>query len=260
MRSLRKIHEYSLMYTQANIHEFLLVYTAKVWYSDMKQWHSILVGPAGIGEGPKNPLKGISMKPVVSASYAQSGVDAGGRHFCLRRMGQSQWHGKHGPGRCGDRILCRGVLPLWSATSVRYRTEPALRCYPASSRERCVQCSLPCVSRSGKGKLSVRGPWPWAGGRYSLERLFAKEDKNRKGPLWKSPRLSEMGGSGIAVRLEWQSGSGCGDAPPDVSKGNRLRGDGRFASVENKPDLNRKIYRIHRHCCLWKTLLCEAIG
>ena len=67
--SLRKIHEYSL------------VYTAKVWYSETQQWRSILVGPTGIGEGPKNPLKGISMKPVVSASYAQSGVDAGGRHF-----------------------------------------------------------------------------------------------------------------------------------------------------------------------------------
>ena len=156
--------------------------------------------------------------------------------------------------------MCRGVLPLWLATSVRYRTEPALRCYPASSRERCVQCSLPCVSRSGKGKLSVRGPWPWAGGRYSLERLLAKEDTNRKSPLWKSPRLSEMGGSGIAVRLKWQSGSGCGDAPPDVLKGNRLRGDGRFASVENKPDLNRKIYRVHRHCALLGTLLRGAIG
>ena len=67
--SLRKIHEYSL------------VYTAKVCYSETQQWRSILVGPTGIGEGPKNPLKGISMKPVVSASYAQSGVDAGGRHF-----------------------------------------------------------------------------------------------------------------------------------------------------------------------------------
>ena len=69
-----------------------------------------------------------------------------------------------------------------------------------------------------------------------------------------------MGGSGIAVRLEWQSGSGCGDAPPDVLKGNRLRGDGRFASVENKPDLNRKIYRVHRHCALLGTLLRGAIG
>ena len=157
-------------------------------------------------------------------------------------------------GYCAEAYSLCGQRPVYEADC-----EPASRCYPALCRERCVQCSLPCVSRSGKGKLSVRGPWPWAGGRYSLERLFAKEDKNRKSPLWKSPRLSEMGGSGIAVRLEWQSGSGCGDAPPDVSKGNRLRGDGRFASVENKPDLNRKIYRVHRHCALLGTLLCGAI-
>ena len=180
--------------------------------------------------------------------------------FRLRIQGGLQWHGDVEPCFCGGRISCRSVLPSWSATAVRYRDEPAMRCYPALRRERCVQCSLPCVSRSGKGKLSVRGPWPWAGGRYSLERLFAKEDKNRKSPLWKSPRLSEMGEFGIAVRLEWQSGSGCGDAPPDVSKGNRLRGDGRFASVENKPDLNRKIYRVHRHCALLGTLLRGAIG
>ena len=48
--------------------------------------------PAGFEEGPKNPLKGTSVKPLVSASYAQSGVDAGGRQFCLRRPGAFQWH------------------------------------------------------------------------------------------------------------------------------------------------------------------------
>ena len=74
----------------------------------------------------------------------------GGGVFRLRIQGGLQWHGEFEPCFCGDRILCRGVLPLWSATSVRYRDEPALRCYPASSRERCVQCSLPCVSSSGK--------------------------------------------------------------------------------------------------------------
>ena len=37
--------------------------------------------PAGFEEGPKNPLKGTSVKPLVSASYAQSGVDAGGGNF-----------------------------------------------------------------------------------------------------------------------------------------------------------------------------------
>ena len=48
--------------------------------------------PAGFEEVPKNPLKGTSMKPLVSASYAQSGVDAGGRQLCLRRSGAFQWH------------------------------------------------------------------------------------------------------------------------------------------------------------------------
>lgn len=57
-----------------------------------KQWRSILVGFTGFEEGPKNPLKGTSVKPLVSASYAQSGVDAGGRQPCLRRPGGFQWH------------------------------------------------------------------------------------------------------------------------------------------------------------------------
>ena len=39
---------------------------------------SILVGMAIFQEGPKNPLKGTSMKSLVSAFYAQFRVDAGG--------------------------------------------------------------------------------------------------------------------------------------------------------------------------------------
>ena len=39
---------------------------------------SILVGVAIFQEGPKNPLKGTSMKSLVSACYAQFWVDAGG--------------------------------------------------------------------------------------------------------------------------------------------------------------------------------------
>ena len=50
-------------------------------------------------------------------------------------------------------------------------------------------------------------------GTFSLERLFAKEDKNRKKPLWKSPRLSLWGRNGIAVRTKWQSGIGFGNRP-----------------------------------------------
>ena len=43
-----------------------------------KQRRSILVGSAGSQVGPKNPMKGISMKSLVSAFYAQFRVDAGG--------------------------------------------------------------------------------------------------------------------------------------------------------------------------------------
>lgn len=43
----------------------------KVW------WHSILVGTADFEGGPKNPLKGTSMKFLVPASDAPSGAGAG---------------------------------------------------------------------------------------------------------------------------------------------------------------------------------------
>ena len=39
---------------------------------------SILVRASGSQDGPKNPLKGISMKSLVPASLAQIGVGAGG--------------------------------------------------------------------------------------------------------------------------------------------------------------------------------------
>lgn len=41
-------------------------------------WRSILVSACISQDGPKKPLKGISMKSLVFASYAQFGVDAGG--------------------------------------------------------------------------------------------------------------------------------------------------------------------------------------
>ena len=42
-----------------------------------KRRRSILVRSAVSEEGPKNPLKGIAVKPLVPASYAQFGVGAG---------------------------------------------------------------------------------------------------------------------------------------------------------------------------------------
>ena len=134
--------------------------------------------PAGFEEGPKNPLKGTSMKPLVSASYAQSGVDAVGRRLRLRRTGYLQWHGEDDPvavetGYCAAANSLRGIRPLYDTGY-----EPALRCYPALRRERCVQCSLPCVNRSGKGS-HASGIMALTSGRYLLESLFAKEDKSR---------------------------------------------------------------------------------
>ena len=43
-----------------------------------KQRRSILVSSAVYQEGPKNPLKGISMKSLVLAFFAQIRVGAGG--------------------------------------------------------------------------------------------------------------------------------------------------------------------------------------
>ena len=54
-----------------------LVYLHIMWY-DLLRRCSILVGMTIFQEGPKNPLKGISMKSLVSAFYAQFRVDAGG--------------------------------------------------------------------------------------------------------------------------------------------------------------------------------------
>ena len=131
--SLRKIHEYSL------------VYTAKVWYSETQQWRSILVGPTGIGEGPKNPLKGISMKPVVSASYAQSGVDAGGRHFLPAADGPvpMAWEARDPAavetGYCAEAYSLCGQRPL-------YGTGLNLHCGATRLRAVNAVCSVACLA------------------------------------------------------------------------------------------------------------------
>ena len=73
-----------------------------------KRRRSILVRSVVSEEGPKNPLKGIAVKPLVPASYAQFGVVVGGKATaCLR----------------GDLFMCIGVRPLWYMTYVRLRVE-----------------------------------------------------------------------------------------------------------------------------------------
>ena len=90
--------------------------------------------PAGFEEGPKNPLKGTTVKSLVPAAYAQFGVGAGGR--------------RGSPRVCDGRAPSNGMedptLPPWRPAVVHRRTppvvkrpvyeaddEPAMRCYPA---------------------------------------------------------------------------------------------------------------------------------
>ena len=104
------------------------------------------------------------MKPLVLASYAQFGVGAGGR--------------RGSPRVCGGRAPSNGMedptLLPWRPAVVHRRTpsvvkrpvyeaddEPAMRCYPALCRERCVQSSLPCVGRVDR---EVEAPLPPARG------------------------------------------------------------------------------------------------
>lgn len=89
------------------------------------------------------------MKPLVLASYAQFGVGAVGRRrfLRLRKKGGLQWHGDYDPpfaetSCCAEAYSLRGNRLLYEAGC-----EPALRC--ETMVERCVQCSLPCVSCSG---------------------------------------------------------------------------------------------------------------
>ena len=154
-------------------------------------WRSILVSAAVFEEGPKNPYKGTTMNPVVSASYAQFGVDAGGRRLSpADRRAAPNGMGIHDPAsaetgycaeaysRCGSSDFC--TIP---DRNLHCGATRLLR------RERCVQRSLPCVNRQGKRSqaavLMALSPC-----RYSLESLFAKEDRKRTALLWKSPRLS----------------------------------------------------------------------
>ena len=55
----------------------MLVYSPFLCYNTSQRC-SILVSDAVFQEGPKNPLKGTSVKSLVSAFYAQFRVDAGG--------------------------------------------------------------------------------------------------------------------------------------------------------------------------------------
>ena len=88
---------------------------------------SILVRSTVYQEGPKNPLKGISLKPLVSALNAQFGVGAGGK------CGQRKFS-EHLDRACVLRALSNGMenptLFAWRPDLVRdkSRTTQAWTC------------------------------------------------------------------------------------------------------------------------------------
>ena len=78
--------------------------------------------------------------------------------------------------------------------------------------------------------------WPRRLDYRSRKPCLQKRLRLRNIPLWKTPRLSEKGRQGIAVRTQWQSGTHYhGDTWAEGFNGNGLCGNGRFPPVKNNP-------------------------
>ena len=134
-----------------------------MWYTvPAKRRCSILVRSAASEEGPKNPLKGIAVKPLVPASYAQFGVGAGWKARdspALAAVGRSPMAWGSRPCGRGDLFTCMGVLPLWYSDLC---TAQVRNLYCGATRPGAVnavcRCSLPCVG------MAYRGPTPFLPG------------------------------------------------------------------------------------------------
>ena len=90
------------------------------------------------------------MKSLVPAAYAQFGVGAGGRRGSPRVCdGRAPSNGMEDPTLLPWRpaVVHRRTPPVVKRPVYEADCEPAMRCYPALCRERCVQSSLPCVGR-----------------------------------------------------------------------------------------------------------------
>ena len=99
---------------------------------------------------------------MVPASYAQFGVGAEGRRILmrLRRKGGLQWHGGPDPFSAETCCCAEAYSPGGKRLLYEAGCEPASRCVTIDP-ERCVQSSLPCVSRTGSRCQARR---PLAGG------------------------------------------------------------------------------------------------
>ena len=128
--------------------------------------------------------------------------------------------------------------------------EPAMRCYPALSRERCVQSSLPCVSSSGK-KSQASKLMALSVGRFLWKDCLQKRietGKIRCGNHLGCPSGAEMG---LRYGLSGNRVSAMETDRLGRERETASFGDERFAHGENKPDLSRKINHFCRHCFIF---------
>ena len=77
MIAIRQVKPAGFLRFSAYIQIYPLEYSNILCYYAYRRC-SILVGTTGFQVGPKNPMKGISMKSLVPAFYAQFRVGAGG--------------------------------------------------------------------------------------------------------------------------------------------------------------------------------------
>ena len=110
------------------------------------QRRSILVRTAVLEEGPKNPLKGTTVKPLVLASYAQFGVGAGGRHELVMPAdpGRFPMAWKIRPYFCGDLLLWGNVLPC--GKRLRHEADLNLQCGVIRPLAVNAVCRVACLA------------------------------------------------------------------------------------------------------------------
>jgi len=138
-----------------------------------KQRRSILVRAAGSQKGPKNPLKGISVKPLVPALDAQSGVGAGGNgaFASLRLQGAFQWHGKSVPVAVETCFCAGSLLPF--VVRCRYGSGLNLQC----GADLDAVCRVACLDVAGADRGSAHAATAMDAWELPLEIPVAKEAK-----------------------------------------------------------------------------------
>ncbi len=209
-----------------------------------KRRRSILVGTAASERGPKNPLKGISVKPLVPAYYAQFWVGAGGKRVnTLADSGRFPMAWMTRPCFRGDLFLCADVLPSWY-----FRPAYEADCEPARRCERAVSPQALCADVACLAWVwwmrgqAVSAPAGATGGPLLPETTSAKEAKRRTDRSGNHLGCSPEAGKGLQCGL---SGSRVARrATPRRNAERETAPIGNEGCVPGKtnPYLSRKIY------------------